>query len=125
MIGIVIYKTLTANTALTALVGSKIFPYALTESTTLPGVIYRISSIVPEYVKNELVGEENQVEVLSYALTYANCLEVSAAVRSALELLSGDVEGINVVQSRVSSIEESFDFENNVYFSKINFIIKT
>lgn len=125
MIGKVINKLLKDSSELSALVGTKIFPYAIDEEMSVPAVIYRVRNTVPNYSKDGFMNEISNVEVLSYSNKYMNCLDISSAVRSAIELKNGVIEGISVVYIRISSIEEDFDLEQGIYFSKINFTILT
>lgn len=125
MIGKAIYNILKNNSAVHNLIGDKIFPYAIEENTQLPVAVYRVPVITPEYTKDGVVEEENKVEILALSNSYANCLDIGAAIRSALEYKKGTVENINIVQSRVDSIEETYDFEGNVYMNKFNFSIIT
>jgi len=125
MIGILINSVLKASLPLKALVSDKIYPYCIEEEDTLPAVVYRVLSITPEYDKSGLVQEENIVEVLSFATTYKNCLDITKEVRTALEFKKGDVEGINIKSCRVQDITETYDFETNVFHTKINFFIIT
>ena len=125
MIGIAINYLLKQSLALYQLVGDKIYPLAIEEDVTLPGVLYRVVSTTPEYTKDGLAEETHAIEVVSYALTYINALNVSQEVRNALELKKGTFSSIHIVSSRINSIEESYDFDQNVYFSKINLTIKT
>ena len=125
MIGLVVNKLLKDSSALFALVGLKIYPYAIEEDDTLPGVLYRVISSEPEYDKSGIVEESNEVEVLVYAKTYANCLSIAKEIRSALEFKKGDVDGIYVSSCRVQKISEDYDFSQNIYFSTVNFLIIT
>ena len=125
MIGIVVNKLLKDSTALFALVGLKIYPYAIEADDTLPGVLYKVISVEPEYDKDGIVKEINEVEVLVYAKTYSNCLAVASEIRSAMEFTKGDVDGVNVKSCRIQRISEDYDFSQNIYFSTINFLIIT
>lgn len=125
MIGLVIAELLTNSTALTTLVGSNIYPYAIDEDANLPAVVYMIKSIVPEYDKDCRNRDINTVEIVSFHTSYKKCLEISNEVRKATELQNGTIAGITVAQIRVSSISEGLDIDNNIYFSKIELTIKS
>ena len=125
MIGIAINYLLKSSTALTALVGSKIFPFYVDEITSFPSVMYQVVSRIPTYVKDETIEETSTVEIYSFAFTYLESLTVSNIVRSVLEFSHGSVQGIPIKQIRIEKIEENFDFDSNVFYSKITFTIKT
>ena len=125
MIGIAINYLLKSSDNLAALVGIKIHPMAIVQNDVLPAVIYRVSESVPTYVKDEAIEEISTVEVISFSMSYLEALTVSAEVRKALEFKKGIVQGISIKQIRVEKIEEDFDFDSNVYYSKITFTIKT
>lgn len=125
MIGLVVNKLLKDSSALFALVGLKIYPYAIEEDDTLPGVLYRVVSVEPEYDKDGIDKESNQVEVLVYAKTYSNCLSIAKEIRDAIEFKRGDIDGTYVSSCRVEKITEDYDFSQNIYFSTISFLIIT
>lgn len=125
MIGIAINYLLKSSTALTALVGSKIFPFYVDEITSFPSVMYQVVSRIPTYVKDETIEETSTVEIYSFSFTYLESLTVSNIVRSVLEFSHGSVQGIPIKQIRIEKIEENFDFDSNVFYSKITFTIKT
>lgn len=124
-IGKVINSILKSSVELKALVGEKIYPYAIEEDDTLPGVLYKINSIKPEYDKSGLVQDKNEVEILAYAKTYSSLLDVSSEIRKALELIKGEIVNITVKSSRVLDYYESYDLVQDIYFSRINFLIIT
>ena len=124
MIGVAI-NTLLTNDEIITYVGSRIYPMAIEENDTLPAIIYKVSQRIPTYVKNEVIEEVATVEIMSFAFSYIEVLNISNAVRSALEFKNGNIANISIKQIRVEKIEEDFDFDSNVYYSKITFTIKT
>lgn len=125
MIGIAINTLLKASSTLSGLVGLNIFPFAIEEDSVLPAIVYRVGTTIPEYTKDGLCGETHTVEVLSFSMTYINCLTITDAVRNAMELKTGLVSNISIKSIRIDRIDSDFDFDTNVFNSKITFTIKT
>ena len=121
MVGIKIYSILSASTSLAALVGSNLNAYYIPENELLPAVIYRIADITPEYTKEGAFQDVSTVEILSFSEDYRNCLDISAAVRNALDNYKDE----EVTSIRIKQITEGYDFEMNVFHSKITLTIKT
>jgi len=124
MIGIAINSILTGSTALTNLVGSKIYPYAIDEGELLPAVIFSINSVQPQYEKGGVYWDEAIVEVASFDYDYKSCVSISEAVRGSLENYKGTVSSVEIVRARVSNISEAYDFDTNTFISKISFNLK-
>lgn len=124
MIGKAITSILTSNTALTALVGNKIYPIVIALDTALPAVVYAISSISPFYTKDGWAYDECTFQVTSYATEYADVQNVSTAVRSALELVSGGYAGSTIGKIYMTGQEEYYQTDAEVYITRLTFTTK-
>ena len=126
MIGKVIGGLLSDSTAIQSKVSDRIFPYSIDEEANLPAITYKVNSSVPEYTKSGLEYDTTNVEVVVFSESYLDCLTIAQYVRSTLGLYKGTYtdSGTEVIQSRVASITEGFDFTANVYFLKTTFTIK-
>ena len=77
--------TLKANTALTALVGTKIFPLIVPQGTALPCISYqRISGMPANTLSGHSGLEEIDLQIDVWAKTYAEAKTIAKAVRAAM-----------------------------------------
>jgi hypothetical protein len=127
MIGKTIKSILTGNSSLVALVGTKIFPYVMNESTTMPAVVYTIDSMEPEYTKGGWVNDSVTFTVNSFAKDYTGLQSVVSAVRTALELnhTGSGTQSINRIY--LIGFNEGYDGQSDVFFNSLifNVIINT
>jgi hypothetical protein len=116
---------LKADSTLTALVGSSIYPIVMPEGTEAPCVVYFRDSLTPIYDKGSDVVDEEEVSVLCFSKDYPEAVEIIAAVRAALEGVKGDQAGVNILLARVRKGEEGYDIDSDTFFQKLTFIFKS
>lgn len=96
----VVYALLTGSQALTALVGSKIYPGLIPQNTPMPAVSYELISSVDIAPINAQAGGvvlRSRVQVSVLARTYAEVKAIQEAVREALLFRSGLIAGVQVI----------------------------
>jgi hypothetical protein len=125
MIGKTIKSLLSGDSTLTALVGTKIFPYVMNEDTSLPAVVYSIDSLSPEYNKGGWALDSIDFTIHSFSDNYDELQSVIVAVRAALELkrTGAGTEDINRIY--LTSQDEGFDNEAGAFFNKLTFRVIT
>lgn len=105
----VLRSALTASTAVTTLIGSRIYPVLAPASAALPLVTWRRSGIQREQTLGGPMGMPRvTVEYSIYGTTYENAREIADAMRSVLDGYGG-VEGTTQV-NQTSLENESDDF---------------
>jgi hypothetical protein len=126
MIGVIIGGLLDDSVTLSALVNDRIYPYAIDEDVALPAIIYKIDSTIPTYTKDGREYDISNISVIAFATSYKTVLDITAGIRQALELYKGGYSGSQIVinSSRIESISEGYDFENNVYTTQTTFEVK-
>ena len=60
-----------------------------------------------------------------FAKSYPDVIDIAEAARSALELIKGEFNGVQVISSRVKSGAEGYDLDSDTYFQNLIFTIKT
>lgn len=85
MIETLIYNTLLASTAITRIVGTRIYALEVPEDTTLPALSYRIVSAVssPTFATSGMT--RYRVQINCWALSYAQAVALRDAVISSLD----------------------------------------
>jgi hypothetical protein len=124
MIGKAIKTLLSDSTLLTNMVGNNIFPLVMSLETPKPSVVYVVESIVPQYTKDGWAGDGCTFRATAYADSYSKAIEVAFAIRTALELVSGTYESINIERIECTGREEFYQFDADVYIIRLNFTTK-
>lgn len=98
-VGAAIYSMLKDDSAVSALVGTRIYPELAEEGAATPYVVYSVVSNTPIDTKDSAPVDEAQLEVFSVADTYAAANDLADKVRAALSRQSKKVYGTVTVQS--------------------------
>lgn len=121
MIGKAIKAILSANTAITTLVGTRIQPLPLPQGNLMPSIAYEVTDKpgIPCDNGTLILQEEVSVECFSESLLQSETL--NELVRSALHKYSGTAGGIKVVAMMYSGGEDDYDEELRIYYTKAVF----
>jgi len=98
-VGAAIYSMLKDDSAVSALVGTRIYPELAEQGAATPYVVYSVVSNTPVDTKDSAPVDEAQLEVFSVADTYAAANDLADKVRTALSRQSKKVYGTVTVQS--------------------------
>jgi len=101
-VGLALNSLLTGDSAVSTLVGSKVYPELAPEGTAMPYLVYSVVSNTPSDAKDGTPIDEAQVEIFSVANSYGNANDLADKVRAALDRKSASVsvaQGAVVVQS--------------------------
>lgn len=92
-----LYGRLAAATALTTLIGSRIFPAFVPQGTATPYVVFlRTDEIEDEAMTANSDVLQTEFDVLSIGATYAEAEGVHEAVRNACRRFQGTVGGVEI-----------------------------
>ena len=98
-VGAAIYNLLTTDAAVSALVGTRVFPELAVEGGDDPYIVYSVVSNTPVDTKDSAPVDEAQIEVFSVANTYAKANDLADKVRAALSRKGKVVYDTVTVQS--------------------------
>ena len=98
-VGAAIYSLLVNDSAVSALVGTRIYPELAEEGASAPYVVYSVVSNTPSDTKDGTPIDEAQLEIFSVGSTYAAANDLADKVRAALDRKSQIVVGTVTVQS--------------------------
>ena len=110
IVGKAIYYLLTNATAITDIVGTRIYPEVAQQDGDLPYIVYNITNNEPSDTKPEPSKLDTAgVEVNCYATSYSQAIDIAVAVRGALDRVKGTYNGVNV--QSIQYINEVIDFD--------------
>tara|TARA_R110002020_G_scaffold103935_1_gene243542 strand:+ start:469 stop:1656 length:1188 start_codon:yes stop_codon:yes gene_type:complete len=117
-VGAAIYSMLKDDSAVAALVGTRIYPELAEEGAATPYVVYSVVSNTPVDTKESAPVDEAQLEVFSVADTYAAANDLADKVRAALARKGKKVYGTVTVQSvKYTNEVTEVSAERNMYIS--------
>ena len=98
-VGAAIYSLLVNDSAVSAIVGTRIYPELAEEGASAPYIVYSVVSNTPSDTKDGTPIDEAQLEIFSVGNTYAAANDLADKVRAALDRKSQIVVGTVTVQS--------------------------
>lgn len=127
MISKALIDILTDDTALTAIVGTRISPIIdIPDAVPKLAAIYYSVQMFSEGVKNGPVSNNHTVTFLTIASGYETSWNIALKLRDALQFKEGTFKNVNFRLNRCESIEDEYEFTPvNMYGHKIVFKIRT
>ena len=104
-VGAAIYSLLVNDSAVSAIVGTRIYPELAEEGASAPYVVYSVVSNTPSDTKDGTPIDEAQCEIFSVASTYEQCNKLADLVRAALDRKSVTVNDASAGDITVQSIQ--------------------
>ena len=124
-VGAAIYSMLKDDSAVAALVGTRIYPELAEEGAATPYVVYSVVSNTPVDTKDSAPVDEAQLEVFSVADTYAAANDLADKVRDALARKSKLVYDLATVQSiKYTNEVTEVSAERNMYISVQDYTVR-
>ena len=124
-VGAAIYSMLKDDSAVAALVGTRIYPELAEEGAQTPYVVYSVVSNTPVDTKDSAPVDEAQLEVFSVADTYAAANDLADKVRTALSRKSKTVYKTATVQSvKYTNEVTEVSAERNLYISVQDYTVR-
>ena len=125
-VGAAIYSMLKDDSAVSALVGTRIYPELAEEGAATPYVVYSVVSNTPVDTKDSAPVDEAQLEVFSVADTYAEANDLADKVRAALSRQEKTVADTVTVQSiKYTNEVTEVSAERNMYISVQDYTART
>ena len=117
---------LLTKAALTALVGTRIFPDDVSDGAALPAVVYqKISDIKDHTLTGISPLESPMIQFSAYATTKASARAISNQIKAALSDYSGTMSGITIqyikLVNEMSTAETSGDRTQKIYVDDLEF----
>ena len=119
-IGSLIREVLLENEDVAAITDN-VFP-VITNEAELPYVFYKVASLQHDATKGGNGHDTIQLEVNCCAETYLECVNLSEAVRSALDYIHADDENLHIESSHLTGYTQGW--AEDAYVDTLNFTIK-
>lgn len=126
-IGDVLYSLLSNDTDVSAIVGTKIFPFLAVDDIAYPYIVYTIEGIEPTDEKDGVSCLDIQsVDIELYSETLSEVKDLSIKVRNVLDRYSGTTEGIEIQSSSLQGEDGGYADEDRVFMQvqSYNFRLK-
>ena len=123
--GKAVYGILSANSGVTDLVGTRIFPEIAEQEAATPFIVYQLQSVAPEDTHDGPSKlDEVRFEFLCYADTYNKAADVGVAVRAALDRVSGTYNGVNVESVQFNDVDIEIEYQPRRYSQVLKFTFR-
>jgi hypothetical protein len=127
-IGKAIYKILSGNIAVASLVGTRIAPNIMKQTSKFPFIVYDVSTDSPEGQKDSVALLDNvSIMVSAYCKTYSDASKLANYIRTALDRVNGLYVGVNIQAIYFDGYDDVFDDmsgSDGVYRKSLNFNIR-
>jgi len=123
--GKAVYGILSANSGVTDIVGTRIFPEIAEQEAVTPFVIYQLQSVAPEDTHDGPSKlDEVRFEFLCYADSYNEAADLGVAVRAALDRVSGTYNGVNVESVQFNDVDVEIEYDPRRYSQVLKFTFR-
>lgn len=123
--GKAIYSILTGDSAVSALVGSRVYPQIAAQGAAFPFVVYLANDLTPSDTKSGVSTlDEVRYEVLAIAETYAEAADLNEKIRTALDRYTGTVSGVVIDSIQFTELEVDFDDNSETYIVNSEYVIR-
>ena len=127
-IGKAIYKILNDNVAVESLVGTRIAPNVMKQTSAFPFIVYDVSTDTPEGQKDSVaLLDTASIMVSGYSKTYAEASKLANYIRTALDRVNGLYVGVNIQAIDFDGYDDVFDDmsgSDGVYRKSLNFNVR-
>lgn len=110
-----VYKLLSGESTITALVGSKVFPVTEPQQDGYPVIVY--SQLNEERIESKdgpiLNGHRFTIDI--YAESYSECHSIAQATKTLLEWYNGTVDGVQYAIRFTDQQDQDFEDETQTF----------
>ena len=127
-IGKAIYKILSDNIAVSSMVGTRIAPNVMKQTSAFPFIVYDVSSDTPEGQKDSVaLLDTANIMVSAYCKTYSEASKLANYIRTALDRVNGVYNAVNIQAIDFDGYDDVFDDmsgSDGIYRKSLNFNIR-
>ena len=127
-IGKAIYKILSDNIAVSSMVGTRIAPNVMKQTSAFPFIVYDVSSDEPEGQKDSVaLLDTANIMVSAYCKTYSEASKLANYIRTALDRVNGVYNAVNIQAIDFDGYDDVFDDmsgSDGIYRKSLNFNIR-
>lgn len=131
-IGKYIYSVLAADAGVSALVGTRIYPVMIPQTSAFPAIVYIVSTTPKDKQKDKV--SDKDIESVSFTFfadyqqgadAYTKTTGIDAAVRTALDFVEGTAAGVTVVACHYDGSKDVFNEERMLIGKEANYTFIT
>tara|TARA_R110000803_G_C11930637_1_gene315403 strand:+ start:743 stop:1132 length:390 start_codon:yes stop_codon:yes gene_type:complete len=123
--GKAIYSILTTDSAVSAIVSSRVYPQIAAQGAAFPFVVYVINDITPSDTKSGVSTlDEVRYEILAISENYAEAADLNEKIRTALDRYTGTVAGVVINSIQFTELETDYDTASETYIANSEYIIR-
>jgi len=101
------------------------FPVTAPQGTTGNHIVYHVIDVVPAYAKETTsVFDDYRIQVDIYSNSYSGVMTLSDSVRTALDRVSGTIEGVEVSDMRFDGAQDAYEISTDEFGVSQDYIIK-
>ena len=127
-IGKAIYKILHDNIAVESMVGTRIAPNVMKQTSPFPFIVYDVSTDTPEGQKDSVaLLDTASIMVSAYCKTYSEASKLANYIRTALDRVNGVYNAVNIQAINFDGYDDVFDDmsgSDGIYRKSLNFNIR-
>jgi len=127
-IGKYIYATLSADAAVSAIVGTRIFPVFMPMQADYPAIVYTVNNEPHDQTKDHAGNLDRATvtmhlwaDVAQGAQAYSVLEDLDTAIRDALDFVEGTAGGVTVELCRYGGTQDGRDESNMAYLKQTNY----
>tara|TARA_R100001443_G_scaffold20907_1_gene33134 strand:+ start:7838 stop:8230 length:393 start_codon:yes stop_codon:yes gene_type:complete len=125
IVGKAIYNILTNVTAVTDIVGTKIYPEIAPQNESQPYIVYSVVSNSPTDTKEENGNvDEASIEVYCFNTKYSTAIDLGVAVRAALERKNGTFGGVEIQSINYTNEQMDVNPERSIWVAIQDYTIR-
>jgi hypothetical protein len=105
-----LFQRLTSQTAVSSLIGSRVFPLLAPTGTPLPLVVYQRTSVErPQSLAGNVGNPVVTLQLTTYGTSYTNVKSIARAVRLAVDGWTGTTAGVTIQRTTLVSEADGVD----------------
>lgn len=105
-----LYQRMTSQTAVSSLIGTRVYPLLAPQGTPLPLVVYqRLSVDRPQSLTGNVGSPVITLQITSYGTSYTNVKSIARAVRLAVDGWTGTTAGVTIQRTTLVTEADGVD----------------
>ena len=123
--GKAIYSILTSTSAVSAIVGTRIYPQIAAQGAAFPFVVYVLQDTSPSDTKSGVSTlDEVRYDIIVASENYAEASDLTEKIRTALDRYSGTVAGVVIDSIQFIDLDVNNDPGTETYLTSAEYIIR-
>lgn len=123
--GKAIYSILTSDSAVSAIVGNRVYPQIAAQGAAFPFVVYVLQDTSPSDTKSGVSTlDEVRYDIVVASESYAEASDLTNKIRTALDRYTGTVSGVVIDSIQFIDLDVDNDPATETYVTSSEYIIR-